>query len=519
MFTIENLCLAAEATVVMLLIALAVAPRSPKSTEEDAGDETIGWEPAQRLFLQTCIHRGLYLQQGFALQSKGSSTFSCVPFVDAGTEAAESGSMIPTPWEDRLTQQLNRPGFDAALEAWMAIGPKHRLPSCVSIVSLSSYSDLVGLHGAMVTEQAIRKVATHLASQTSEHCLISRYLPDRFLILHYASGLADCHSKMVAVREGMSAESFFESAGQAIPIQTLVCIAELATDTSLAADELDQLDQGILEAGKSGKQVLSRVEDSWSDSPPPDAPPAAAQKANTNGGIQSGEDQLPAQSTEPAAKNAKQVSTLEAKATLQHNNSQSLPTESQVDSPNPSSDISAVADADDIAALFAQINSNKATKSGAPLSTASAKSEDVLAVAKPVEANTEVTAIADGGTSSLSEAATADDIAALFASVKTPSRRPASEPIPQVETSTNAIATEETQAPVMSVPTGEQLSEAATADDIANLFATVKAATKKTDDPPAVSLASETTASIPMEQLNENASSDDIEALLAAFKK
>ena len=61
LLSIENLSLAAEATVALLLLALAWQKKI-EPTGDAIGGEAVSWDPVKFYYLQSCVHRGLYLQ-------------------------------------------------------------------------------------------------------------------------------------------------------------------------------------------------------------------------------------------------------------------------------------------------------------------------------------------------------------------------------------------------------------------------------------------------------------------------
>jgi len=443
------------------------------------------------------------------------------PYISKEMEDDPDRPSVPAPWHDRLTHLLNRHGFDAVLKEWMALDPHHRGDSCISMVTASSYSDLVTTHGAMITEQAIQRIASQLALSLSDQAIVAKYLPDRFVVLHFATQLANCHKTFEAVQQSIAEVGFFQVAGEPLSLPCSISIVPLSGD-STAHTKIDELDEGIVEAQQSGRSILSRVDDNWTEAPPasePTAPlakpidsvsqaeiaPNSSMESNGTASIQRAPDQ-DAQSSSTA--------TIENQSPID-------------DSPSASNDISAVANADDIAALFAQINSNKANKS-----------QENQKQADQIPADAVQAATADSAISIIpvdkSEAASADDIAALFASMK-----PNATSAPVAKASTTAPVA----AATASKPAEEiDPSEAASADDITALFAAIKpnapkapvpsvpkssAETKQVVAPtttPTTTLIEQSTTSqyparpVDAEDLNEAATADNIAALFATVK-
>ena len=520
LFSIENLSLAAEVTVVLLLIAFALPQKTVQPVQEASEGKTMSWEPAKHYFLRFCMLRGLYLKH-FRVNHENGESGPGEPYISKEMEDDPDRPSVPAPWHDRLTHLLNRHGFDAVLKEWMALDPHHRGDSCISMVTASSYSDLVTTHGAMITEQAIQRIASQLALSLSDQAIVAKYLPDRFVVLHFATQLANCHKTFEAVQQSIAEVGFFQVAGEPLSLPCSISIVPLSGD-STAHTKIDELDEGIVEAQQSGRSILSRVDDNWTEAPPasePTAPlakpidsvsqaeiaPNSSMESNGTASIQRAPDQDAQSSSTATIENQSQID----------------------DSSSASNDISAVANADDIAALFAQINSNKANKS-----------QENQKQADQIPADAVQAATADSAISIIpvdkSEAASADDIAALFASMK-----PNATSAPVAKASTTAPVA----AATASKPAEEiDPSEAASADDITALFAAIKpnapkapvpsvpkssAETKQVVAPtttPTTTLIEQSTTSqyparpVDAEDLNEAATADNIAALFATVK-
>lgn len=82
----------------------------------------------------------------------------------------------------------------------------------MSMITLCKCADMVSTHGAMVTEQAIKRFASHLAVSLSGDSLVARYLPDRFVVLHFALRVAACRKIMERIQHGIAEEGFFKVA-------------------------------------------------------------------------------------------------------------------------------------------------------------------------------------------------------------------------------------------------------------------------------------------------------------------
>ena len=272
LLSIENLSLAAEATVVLLLLALVWPQKKFESTRDTTNGEAVSWEPVKFFYLQTCLHRGLYLQHWRETQNRSSMhSATSVPFKTRPFEEEENRSNIPLPWQDRLTHLLNRNGFESVLKEWLSVEPMHRGDSCLSMITLCNYSHMVSAHGATFTEQAIQRFASHLAVALSSDSLVARYLPDRFVVLHFASRVATCHKTMECVQHGISVEGFFKVDGQSQSLDSIVSIIDIHSVADVALS-MGELENGTLEADRSGRKIVFRAEDTWTDSPPSTGP-------------------------------------------------------------------------------------------------------------------------------------------------------------------------------------------------------------------------------------------------------
>jgi diguanylate cyclase (GGDEF)-like protein len=564
LFTIENLSLAAELTVVLLLLAFAW-PGGKKSEQNDemGSAENTSWEPAKLAYLHSCLYRGLYHQQWICHSriANASATSIRPPFEipSANPDDHACTDCLPVPWQDALTLTHNRTAFDTILNAWHTIPSEHRGKSCVSMLVISNYSDIVTTHGAMTIECALREVSKNLKRQLPSNQIIARYQPDRFAILHFASSLAHCHNQLSALQTRLNEKEFFQVADKPIPISTVVSIVELTADDSPESNLFEDLESGYLYAEEHGTPLVSNFHGTWTDNvedidhlssnsstvPPSQATESldgAANNKQWNGNLGQDGQRTPGASSETAD-------------TIPHadNASQTV----QDDSPAPSSDISAVASPDDIAALFAQINSKKAAekptqaseskpaepKPAEPVNLQDAASADDIASlfasmkpasptpapSNPASAESKPAEPKPSEPVNLQDAASADDIASLFASMKPASPTPAPSPTtsPAKETPTNS------QTPAACAQNID-LHEAASADDIASLFASIKPPTKT--DPPKPSIEETSSAApLPMDsqpavapavapldlsQVNraETASADDIASLFASIK-
>ena len=486
LLSIENLSLAAEATVILLLLALAVPQKKIEPAADTTSEGSVSWEPVKFYYLQTCVHRGLYLQHWRETQNRNSTHIAAsVPFIPRQIEEEENQSNIPLPWQDRLTHLLNRHGFDSVLKEWLCIEPTHRSDSCLSMITLHKYSEMVSTHGAMVIEQAIQRFASHLALALSDDSLVSRYLPDRFVVLHFASRVAACHEAMERVQHGISEEGCFNLSGQSQSLESIVSIVDLlgVSDVSPCINELEE---GTLEAERSGQQIVSKTRRSGTGSPP-STEPSTIDLVNPEVNA----EQSQAQSEEASLNSSPSVSSPSVASPIQPDVDDSKTTaanrstavDAEEDEPIASSDISAVANADDIAALFAQINSNKASQSKDAPKLASVSSDAIDTDDAHLLVETPATPVAVD----LPQAESADEISALFTSMNPTvvAAKPTNAPVeskldPVVPLSaltkpdSQSVVNEEQLVIKPALANTVDLSSAASLDDIEALFATLK---------------------------------------------
>jgi len=517
LFTIENLSLAAEATVLLLLLSFAWPKEKSMVTPVLQTEVGLDWEPAKYFFLQNCLHRGLYLQNWRKARDQSDHA---TPFVPQVSDQQENHSTVPMPWTDRLTGLLNRQGMDAVLNAWLSVDTQHRSHSCISMFALSNYSELVSSKGAMVTEQALQRISAQLVATLSNEAFVSRYLPDKFMVLHVASSLDASHQAMATVHSGIAADGFFTIAGESVPLGAVISNVDLSLSMELD-NRLEQLEEGLAQAESKRQSLVSFVGDNWTTLPTE----IQSYKSNTIGSQTANKESTPRESTSTTsarsstiAKDAKSPDSLERKT------ADETPNNSMEES-GASSDISAVANPDDIAALFAQINSNKASKASKPstpeVSVVASEPSNATPTntAPPVPVQGATTVSADDG------AASADDIAALFASMK-PSAGTSKPATATATTSASIAPAKEATRPAPADPV--DLAETASLDDISALFASMRPnaneagvpvkAAEPTPAKKAEASPSETPNAITEIDKAEVASADDISALFATVK-
>ena len=487
--SIENLCLGAEAIIVLLLIAFAWTPNGVSGDDaSNAKKELTDWTPAKLAFLQSSLFRGLYVQNW-----KGTAGGPAKPFLCSQGIEGEMHSEIPGPWQDRLTKLTNRQGFDSLLREWTSISSEHRKQSCLSMITLNEYSQILATHGAMATESAIRAFANHLKLNLENEAFISRYQSERFMVLSFASNESKAFETMQRIREEAASASFFQFQGTPLPVACIVSVT-LIEGIESTDSIIDLLEEGYLHADDNKCGVVSRSNQAWTDKPPvpnETEPSIGEASASDDAKKQYLDSQLEtSESTSNVAIDSLATSDGIAQPSAETNTLEPSSVDKAAEvqpkgEAENSNDITAVADPDDIEALFAQIRNNKQRNKPSPvLPPATAPAEP-----PPVETSVSADPVEIDDSA---QTASADDIAALFAAnkPKAPPKKqnsPAqgvSAPVAPQSLVTKSLVPDPSPAlePVASIDSqlkpeelGEsEKAELATADDIAALFASVK---------------------------------------------
>lgn len=538
--TVDMLCIAAEVTAALLLLAFAFPekkkPVQPDTTSEELDQLAIR---ARQFCIESAMFRGLTI-----LRDPDHTSFH------DSTELAESLKAIG--YEDKLTSTANHAFADAFLAKWLRLPVEHRMGSSLAMVVVDEYSDLLRSKGAMELEAILRRLSELIKGEFGSTSIISRYQPDRFLILSFCGDISEAYTTLVSLRKRVNEIAQDESSGHSA-FDCTSSIVHLGDEDIILDQAIEDLDDGIGQASDNAEKCIAKASNQeWTDSATvlaasrvsvaqaksdsgtshaDSAPTEFSEKEKTDGGSSSTIDAQNAVSSVP--KTANEITSLNDSAATEPTVSKEV---------KPPSDVQAVAKNEDIAALFEQINKNKKSNAAtvesvqpdptplapdAPAATAteldvseSATADDIAALfatvkgaaqpaaPKPSETPAPSTAEDENG------AASADDIAALFASVQnTPKAQQSAVPTLVESPKSQEVATTPVAAP-------ENLDEAASADDIAALFASAKnnkpATPPKTQ--PVAAPAPIVAAPVAIENLEEAASADDIAALFASAK-
>lgn len=537
------LCIAAEVTAALLLLAFAI-PEKKKTVQPDKTSEELDQlaTRARQYCIESAMFRGLTI-----LRDPVHTSFH------DSAEMAESLKAIG--YEDKLTSTANHAFADAFLAKWLRLPVEHRMGSSLAMVVVDEYSDLLRAKGAMALEVILRRFSEMIKAEFGATSIISRYQPDRFLILSFCGDISEAYTTLVSLRKRVNESAQDESSGHSA-FDCTSSIVHLGDEDINLEQAIEDLDDGISQASENAEKCIAKASNQeWTDS-------ATVLSASSGSVVQSksnsGTGHADSASTEwkdtgktdggssSTIDNQNEVSTLPKAA-----NDTTVPNDSDApESPaskeaKPPSDVQAVAKNEDIEALFEQINKNKKSNAAAvetqqadptpppqdaPSATEldvseSATADDIAALfatvkgaaqpAAPKPSETPTPKAAQSTAEDENGTASADDIAALFASVQnTPKAQQAVVPPPVESTPVQDVSTTPAPAP-------ENLDEAASADDIAALFASAKNNKQGTPPkaqpvaPPAPTAA----APVASENLEETASADDIAALFAASKK
>lgn len=541
--TVDMLCIAAEVTAALLLLAFAI-PEKKKTVQPDKTSEELDQlaTRARQYCIESAMFRGLTI-----LRDPVHTSFH------DSAEMAESLKAIG--YEDKLTSTANHAFADAFLAKWLRLPVEHRMGSSLAMVVVDEYSDLLRAKGAMALEVILRRFSEMIKAEFGATSIISRYQPDRFLILSFCGDISEAYTTLVSLRKRVNESAQDESSGHSA-FDCTSSIVHLGDEDINLEQAIEDLDDGISQASENAEKCIAKASNQeWTDS-------ATVLSASSGSVVQSksnsGTGHADSASTEwkdtgktdggssSTIDDQNEVSTL-----LKAANDTTVPNDSDApESPaskeaKPPSDVQAVAKNEDIEALFEQINKNKKSNAAAvetqqadptpppqdaPSATEldvseSATADDIAALfatvkgaaqpAAPKPSETPTPKAAQSTAEDENGTASADDIAALFASVQnTPKAQQAVVPPPVESTPVQDVSTTPAPAP-------ENLDEAASADDIAALFASAKNNKQGTPPkaqpvaPPAPTAA----APVASENLEETASADDIAALFAASKK
>lgn len=231
-FDVETLCLAAEVAAVLLIAAIAWTPQKPTQSESaNPSDSHWDWEPFQRVFERAVlgIGRGICCSK----QSGMESTLK------------ELYQDVPDPWKDRLTGLINSQGMDRLMQLWGDRVDAESTPSTITMFAVQSYEQLMFRRGAMVTEQAIRHLGSFLLEQLSGRAILSRYQPNRFLILQFGSDTEAILRELNDAIQKVNSPDFFMIKDESVPLMCMSRTLPLNAGSAAPDTLVLQLDETI----------------------------------------------------------------------------------------------------------------------------------------------------------------------------------------------------------------------------------------------------------------------------------
>nr|MCU0721222.1 diguanylate cyclase [Pirellula sp.] len=472
--TVENLCIAAEVTAALLLLAFSIPEKraKAKSSADDEGNRALP-ELARRAFLEEKIAQSL---------SRLAMLESSRPAVDLAERFnSELSDAELLGWLDRLSGTYNRSFIDIFLKRWLALPSENRVGSFLSMVSLKDYTELVRDSGPVQVELMLREVGNRLKSQFAEHAIVARLPPDRFLILTFDAD-PSVGVKCLDFASGAAPDSNSAPETQSKPLELITSVVELADELPTFEDAVSQLETGIDAATQAGAKCFIKQGTQWSSDIP--TPPASSRSSSSRTKVSSS----PKSSAKPST-----VAASAEDVALASSSKTSDPSVTEGSEPNQetagksnggdelnqlesdlldtsvqskSADVSAVASNEEIAALFAQIKKNE-SKDG---KLQDAKADDASTVSGDLKVDASSDTVSN---KSETDSVSGDDIASLFAAAKASSKPKQESPAPKVTPETKGKSA-----------ASKEADDTVSADDIASLFAAAKPASKPKQESP-----------------------------------
>jgi GGDEF domain-containing protein len=528
--TVENLCIAAEVTAAMLLLAFAIPEKyaKVKSPSDDEGDRAL-LELARRAFLEEKIAQCL---SRLALLETSRPDVDCTERL--GSEFSDAEKLG---WLDRVSGAYNRSFLDLFLKRWLALPSENRLGSYLSMVSLKDYSELVRALGPVQVELMLRDLGNRLKDQFADHAIVARLPPDRFLVITFDAdpsvGVKCVESASVASTDPNAAPET-----QSKPLALVSSVVALTDELPSFEDAVSQLEAGAEAAIKAGESYFIKRDTQWTSEIPAEtalsrssslrakARASASNKPKSAPSAETAVDEQSAASSPNTSGSATEnENDSKSEATSKSNGGEELdPLGSNTpDAPAQvkSADVSAVASNEEIAALFAQIKKNE---------NQSGKSQDAAVDGATTAASTSTPGASSDGVANkdADDTVSADDIASLFAAAKpvaAPKTKPAELPNSQSSSQPQPAAPLYAQNPAEAnkKSTGiaelDSMADTASADDISALFKAVQQENKDSGaspvrpTPPANNRFAKE-----IEDLSESATSVDIAELFKAVQ-
>lgn len=502
--TVENLCIAAEVTAALLLLAFAFPEKKTSSGSSDGGGANSSIEDLKKLFMAWKINQGLAVLSAHRAQQP----------IPQELEFSEDdlSSVERLNWLDRLSGTYNRFFFDLFLTRWLSLPSELRAGSFLSMISIEDYSERVRESGAMNVELTLREIGKKLNDEYAHRAIIARLPPDRFVLVNFDLD-PSMSLEAMEVASAPADEEQTTSATESNKVPFVASCVDLADDIGTPDDALGSLEEGTALASQSSQKCVMKRGADWSEEIPRSNrnQPRSSRDGNKASRARgsSGSMETNAESaTENANSIADELKSGKSKEADSESNT-SLDDEPEVSMPletdqGKAPDVSAIASNEEIAALFAQIKKNgKSTASGQSAPETPNSSDEISKKSASSPAS-----VSDKSESDL---VSADDISALFAATKkpaTPSPAPTPAPVPAKK-------------PSASVSELDDMSETVSSDDISELFKAVQSEQAKPQSPTPAKpkpRAAKKEFIAAVDDLSETASTDDIAELFKAVQ-
>ncbi|XZE20059.1 diguanylate cyclase domain-containing protein [Pirellulaceae bacterium SH449] len=506
--TVENLCIAAEVTAALLLLAFAFPEKRTPSKGSEGGDSRDSMEDLKKLFM------AWKLNQGLAVLAAHRALQPIPPELEFPEDDLSSVDRLN--WLDRLSGTYNRSFFDLFLTRWLSLPSELRAGSFLSMISIEDYSERVRESGAMNVELTLREIGKKLNDEYAHRAIIARLPPDRFVLVNFDLD-PSMSLEAMEVANAPADEDETTAASESNKVPFVASCVDLADEIGSPDDALGSLEEGAALASQSSQKCVLKRGADWSEEIPRSNRSQPRSNKNGNRGNRargaSGNTETNAESPAELAKESANLTAGELEnAVAREANSETNTSQDdgplvskQVESePSKAADVSAVASNEEIAALFAQIKKNgknAASGDSVPESPQVQQATSKDSGASPAQV----------GGKSESDLVSADDISALFAATKkpaTPSAAPAATPVPAKK-------------PSASVSELDDMSETVSSDDISELFKAVQSEQAKPSSPTSANPKPKATKKefvAEVEDLSETTTTDDIAELFKAVQ-
>ncbi len=241
-FDLETLCLAAELITALLLVSLIPVMHSnlKNRTKSDAGygadlqdnqsDEWVAWLRGAKVeSLLFAASSDIERLPQSVLKSIGSPTYEHLTAIG---------------WEDRVTGVANRAMLEAVLQEVIRWPQTARPRVQVTSVAISNHSALLQENGALEVEMLLREVGSLLKEQAPADGLVTRFQPDRFLILHLRCATQTLNGAALQ----KSIDERIASAGRSFACNLVACTSSAQEEVRSLDALADLLEEGIQSA-------------------------------------------------------------------------------------------------------------------------------------------------------------------------------------------------------------------------------------------------------------------------------